>query len=155
MQSTNPRNFPGRRWFIAGAVILVLFGAIHVLAIFQGLMAAPPDPTKMTGAELEMAHLDETAKGVKQRLGPFEFSAWCLFQILNSSFSLLLLGAGCTNLIVCRPVAAAGRLNRLTALNMTMTAALTAVTVIWRFPIPMVFAAGATICFLISLLRQR
>lgn len=138
---------PGRKTFMAGAIVLVLFGAVHLLAIYQGNFVPPPP-----GPEAE---LDRMAREIKQEIGPFEASAFGLIQLLNASYSVLLLYAGAVSLVAVGPAAAHGSFRRLTITNLILAALLLFLTILYQFPPPMLFAAAALILFTVSFLLQR
>jgi hypothetical protein len=138
---------PGRRAFIAGAVVLFMFGAVHLLAVYKGNFV-PPEPGPM-------GDLDRMAKEIKQRMGPFEFSAFGLIQLLSASYSVLLLYAGTVSLVSLGPSATQGRLRGLTVVNLLLAILMLGLTIVYQFPPPMLFAAVATVLFSISLFQQR
>jgi hypothetical protein len=135
---------PGRRSFVAGALVLLLFGAVHLLAVYKSNFM-PPEPGPA-------AELDRMAKDLKHRIGPFEASAFGLIQLLSASYSVLY--AGATSLATVGPAVTHGRLSRLTTLNLMLAALLLLLTVLAQFPPPMFFAAVATILFAVSLIQQ-
>lgn len=88
------------------------------------------------------------------KLGPFTPSAWGGMQILNSSYSVLLIYIGILNLLAMRPAAWAGRLKALTVCNIFFVALLLLITIVFQFPPPMLFAATALIFFGVSWVKQ-
>lgn len=135
------------RWFKAGAVTLILFGSVHLLAVYKSLFVAPTDPAEIRA--------DEALRDFKIELGPFHPTGWHTVNILNSSYSALLLYVGILNLIALGPVAAAGRLRALTVVNILFTTILFAICLALQFPPPMVFAFACMLFFTISLVKQR
>lgn len=126
--------------------MLLLFGAAHSLAVYKSNFRPPDGP--------EAADLVAALKGYHMKVGPVDATAWDTNQILSSSYSILLFFAGAANLLMLKPASLVGRLRGLTILNLVLTAALGAVTVIWTFPPPMFFALAALFCFLVSLVQQ-
>ncbi|NOT01277.1 MAG: hypothetical protein HOP29_11685 [Phycisphaerales bacterium] len=138
---------PGRRTFIAGSVVLILFGAVHVLAVYQANFTTQPDP--------KLAEIDAAAKAYTVRLGPFSPTAFGGIQILNSSYSVLLIYAGVLNLLVLRAASQAGRLKAITVCNVVFVGLLLGITILFQFPPPMLFAATAFVLFGVSWAKQR
>lgn len=137
---------PGRRLFRAGSIGVLAFGAVHVLAVVNSFVGEPPTP--------ELGEISEALKRASLRMGPFEATAWGTTQLLNASFSILMLQLGATNLVVLRPAVAAGRLRALAGTNALFSGLLFAATVAARFPPPMVFAAAVFGLFLGAWLRS-
>lgn len=138
----------GRKTFWAGALVLVLFGAVHLLAVYEANFTMPTDP-----AELKLR--TELQNGVIFEAGPIRATAAGAVQILSASYSVLLMQAGVLNLLMARVAAEHGRLRKLTAANIVFVGLLLVITVIFQFPPPMVFAAAAWILFVVSLVQQR
>lgn len=136
----------GRKMFIAGAITLLIFGSVHLLAVYQSLFVAPTAP-----AEIEA---DRALYALKFDMGPFHPTGWHTVNILNSSYSALLLYAGVLNLTAVGPAIAAGRLRRLTVVNIAFVAVLLAIVLALQFPPPALFAATALAFFAISFFRQ-
>lgn len=143
----NEPSQAGRRCFLAGSVVLIAFGAVHVLAVYQANFTTQTDP--------QLAELDAAAKAYTVRLGPFSPTAFGAIQILNASYSILLVHAGVLNLLICRAAISTGRLKAVTVCNSAFVALLLVVTVLFQFPPPMVFAATALILFVSSWAKQR
>ena len=80
----------GHKTFFAGAIVLVLFGSVHLMAVYQGNFVPPADERD---AEIKRLALQST-----MTMGPFKPSAWGGMQILNSSYSVLLIYVGVLNL---------------------------------------------------------
>lgn len=136
----------GRRTFIAGAIGLLVFGGVHLLAVYQSLLVSPS-----TTAEVEA---DRALRALKMDMGPFHPTGWHTVNILNSSYSALLLYAGVLNLVSVGPAVAAGRLRILTVVNIVFVAILLTIVLALQFPPPALFAAITLILFLASFLRQ-
>jgi hypothetical protein len=139
-------HLSGRRTFLAGAIGWLAFGAVHLLAVYHAYFAPPRGAAE--------ANLKAAALQVREKMGPFEPTAWGGIQILNASYSILLLFVGALNLVVLRPTAEYGRLRALTLLNMLLAALLMTVTIIYQFPPPMILAGVIGALFIVSLLRQ-
>lgn len=137
---------PGRGLFVAGTVVKLLFGLVHLLAVYQGNFGAPE-------GELE-AEARRAARALTVDMGPFHTDAYQLTQLLSASYSALLLFVGVLNLRMLRPAIAFGSLRDLTIVNLVFTGVLTGLTIIYRFPPPMIIAGAAFVCFLVSLIRQ-
>lgn len=137
----------GHRWFKAGAITLLVFGGIHLLAVYKSLFVAPTDPAEFRA--------EAALRDFKVDLGPFHPTGWHTVNILNASYSALLLYVGILNLIALDPVAAAGRLRTLTVVNILFTTILFAICLALQFPPPMVFAFACMLFFTISLVKQR
>lgn len=137
----------GLGWFRAGAIALLVFGAVHSLAVIDALKGPPAEPKAL--AVYEAAHV-YTAD-----IGPFHASAWGGIQILNTSYSIMLLHIGILNLVLARAMVAAGLLRHATILNIVLTLALFGVSLAYQFPPPMVFALLCAAFFVMSLIRQR
>lgn len=138
---------PGHAWFKAGAFTLLVFGGIHLLAVYKSLFVAPTDPAEIRA--------DEALRAFKVELGPFHPTGWHTVNILNASYSALLLYVGILNLIALGPVAAAGRLRTLTVVNILFTTILFTICLALQFPPPMVFAFACMVFFAISLVKQQ
>ncbi len=140
-------NVSGHRWFKAGAITLLIFGGIHLLAVYKSLFVAPTDPAEIRA--------DEALRAFKIELGPFHPTGWHTVNILNASYSALLLYVGILNLIALCPAAAAGRLRALTIANILFTTILFTICLALQFPPPMVFAFACMVFFSVSLAKQR
>ncbi len=138
---------PGRRLFLAGSIVLILFGAVHVLAVYKSLIVGPESPAE--------ADADRALRAFSMNMGPFHPTGWHTLNILNASYSVLLIYAGVINLIALGPAIAAGRLRALTLANMIFVALIAAVPLLLQFPPPLVFALLALILFILSLVKQR
>lgn len=146
MTSHVPHRFPGRRSFITGSLILLLFGLVHMVAVMVQAFDPPTDP--------KMVDLQEAMKACQFQVGPVTSTAWGMAQILNSGYALLLVGVGITGLLVVRPMAMVGRLRAVTVLNIMLTGSLAVVSLLWLFPPPLLFATLALAAFSASLARQ-
>lgn len=98
--------------------------------------------------------MQAAAKSYTVPIGPFTASAWGGMQILNASYSVLLLYAGTLNLLAMRPAAQTGRLRALTTCNVLFVAMLLGITILFQFPPPMLFAGTTLIFFCVSWWKQ-
>jgi hypothetical protein len=146
MTSHIPHRFPGRRSFIAGSLILILFGLVHTIVVLAEAFN-PPDDARLVA-------LHTTMRELKVERGPFNPSEWALAQILTNSYSLLLVGLGIIGLLVVRPMAMVGRLRALTTLFIMLTGTLVLINVLWMFPPPLLFSGLALAAFCSSMVRQ-
>lgn len=137
----------GRGMFIAGSIGLLVFGGVHLLAIYKGLVVGPTTPAEVAINAAEKAFKVMDA-------GPFHATGWHTMNILNCSYSALLLYAGVLNLIAVGPAIAAGRLRILTCVNIIFVALLLGITLVFQFPPPALFAAVTLIFFIVSLVKQ-
>ena len=137
----------GHRTFLAGTIVLVMFGSVHLLAVYQGNFVPPADDRE--------AEIKRLASEYTMTMGPFKPSAWGGMQILNSSYSVLLIYAGVLNLSAMRLAAQGGRLKALTICNIFFVSLLLLITIVFQFPPPMLFAATALILFGVSWVKQR
>jgi len=97
---------PGRRLFLAGSIVLILFGAVHVLEVYKSLVVGSESP-----AEVEA---DRALRAFSTKMGPFHPTGWHTLNILNASYSVLFIYAGVINLIALGPAIVAGRSRALT-----------------------------------------
>jgi len=137
----------GHKTFLAGAISLIIFGSVHLLAVYKANFTEPTDP--------KLAEINAAAKAYTIELGPFTPSAWGGMQILNSSYSVLLIYVGILNLSAMRSAAQAGRLTALTVCNIFFIVLLLLITIVYQFPPPMLFAGIALIFFGVSWAKQR
>ncbi len=139
---------PGRRWFKAGAIVLIIFGAFHQLVVYKSLLVGHETPAE--------ARLTQNLKSfqVPGPMGPFKPTAWHTTNILSNSYSLLLIFAGVINLLTLTPVIAAHKLRPLTLANVIFTFLIAAICLAFQFPPPLLFAGAAWFCFTMSLIRQ-
>ena len=137
---------PGRRWFKAGAIALVIFGAFHLLAVYKSVVVGPETP-----AEVE---LTKNLKAFQMPMGPFKPSAWHTTNILNTSYSVLLIFAGVIDLLALSSVVAAHMLRPLTLANVIFTFLIAAICLAFQFPPPLIFSGATWFCFTMSLIRQ-
>lgn len=138
---------PGRRWFRIASISLIVFGGVHLLAVGKALLVKPSTPQEVDA--------DRALRALSTTIGPLKPSAWHAMQILNASFSVLLIQAGVLNLLRLRISDRAPDLRAVTVANMIFVALLLAITIAFQFPPPMVFAAFALAGFLASLAQQR
>jgi len=127
--------------------MLILFGGVHVLAVYDANFNVPADP--------KMAEIDRLAKAYTIPMGPCTPTAFGLIQILSVSYSLLLIYAGVLNLLAMGPAMRAGRLRALAMCNILFIALLLGVLVVYQFPPPMLFAGTALVLFGVSWVKQR
>lgn len=138
---------PGRRLFMAASIVLILFGAVHVLAIYKSLVVGPETPAE--------ADADRALRAFAMKMGPFHPTGWHTLNILNASYSVLLIYAGALNLIALGPAIAAGRLSALTLANIVFVTLIAAIPLLLQFPPPLVFALLALALFITSYIKQR
>jgi len=143
----NMKSVPGQRWFLAGTIGQLVFGALHVLAVINAFAGTPAAP--------ELESIYRAMREYRQRFGPLEASVWGAVQLINASFSLLMLQLGVVNLVARRPVAAAGRLGRLALVNLVFSTVLLACALAAQFPPPLILAAVVFVLFLAAWLRSR
>jgi hypothetical protein len=136
----------GRKTFLAGAISLIVFGAVHLLAVYHGNFVPPADEKQAEIKRLAMEYI--------LPMGPFKPTAWGGNQILNSSYSVLLIYVGVLNLLALRPAAQAGRLRAFATCNVLFVALLLAITILFQFPPPMIFATTSLSLFGVSWLKQ-
>lgn len=142
---SDTKALPGRRWYTAGCVVLLVFATVHAVAALSGLFTTPTDPAELA--------LTDHLKASVQPLGPFRPTAWGLVQILNLSYSLLLYFAGALAWYVRDAAGAAGRLRGVGVLAMVLCVALFALAMAFSFPPPAVFALAGAVCFGVAALR--
>lgn len=147
MNLQSPTPAPGRKPFVAGCIVLLLFSSIHLVPFVQSIAVAPADPL-----ELE-AH--RAMEAVKVDMGPFHTDFGLLVKLLSASYSVLLYFVAAVDLVALRPVIAAGRLKTLALVNAIFAAILLAICLLCRFPPPAVFALVALVLFALSALRAR
>lgn len=138
---------PGRRLFVAGCIVLALFSATHMIPMFISLFSEPTVQAEID-AKRAMA-------AVAVDMGPFHSHWGMLNQLLSTSYSALLFFVVALNLVALPSVAAEGRLRALAAVNVVFVGALLALSLIFRFPPPGVFALVAELLFLAALVRAR
>ncbi len=141
------RVAPGQRMFLGAAVGLVLFGLVHSLAVYNANFGPPRSAAD--------AELHQLMRDLQIQVGPMRSSAWGAVQILNASYSVLLLYVGTLNLLVLETVAVHGKLRALTVANLVFTGLLLVITIAYQFPPPMVFAVIVFVLFALSLYQQR
>lgn len=138
---------PGVRLFVAGCVVLALFSATHMIPMFLSLFSEPTVQSEID-AKRAMA-------AVTVDIGPFRSHWGMLNQLLSTSYSTLLFFVVALNLVALPSVTAHGRLESLAAVNVVFVGALLALSLIFQFPPPGVFALGAEFLFLGALVRAR
>lgn len=141
---SSPGLAPGRRWFLAGSIVMLLFGCTHSVTVIKDFFGSVPAP---------FVALDEAMRAATVKMGPFVADVRGLQHILSISYSLLILTVAAIDLTMLKPAIAAGRLRTLAGLNFTLAAGLFGVSLAFQFPPPMVFALLAAICFFVAMLR--
>jgi len=131
---------PGRAWFKAGAIGLVVFGSVHVWAVYKGLFGHPTTPEEIAAHQALLA--------LRMDMGPFRPTGWHTTMILNSSYSVLLIFTGVLNLLSLNALVAADRLRPLSAVNALFCGVLFLITAAFQFPPPMLFALACCVFFL-------
>lgn len=135
----------GAGWFRAGAIGLLVFGAIHLLAVFDGLFREPTAPVEV---EVKRALL-----AFSLQIGPFRPTAFHTTMLLNASYSIFLFFVGVLDLVALRPAIAAGRFRALAYVNIVFVALLLAACAAAQFPPPLVLCLVILILFCIALAR--
>jgi hypothetical protein len=142
-----PVAVPGRRLFIAGCIVLMLFSAVHMIPMFMDIFVAPTKPAEIE-AKRAMA-------AVVVDMGPFHTHWGKLNQLLSASYSTLLFFVVALNLVALPAIIAHGRLRALATVNVIFVGVLLAIALIYRFPPPAVFALTAEVLFLGAAIRAR
>ncbi|MFO0837346.1 MAG: hypothetical protein U1D55_02375 [Phycisphaerae bacterium] len=140
-------NARGRGWFRAGAITLILFGLVHLLAVYNALWGQPRNEHEIV--------IRREAQAYREKLGPFEPSAWGAMQILNSSYSVLLLFAGCLDLAALSIARGPAELRRFAMLSAIFMVLVAAIALAFQFPPPAVFAMLALVFFGLSYRAMR
>jgi hypothetical protein len=141
------RAVPGKRLFVAGCIVLVLFSAVHMIPMFADIFVEPTKPVEIE-AKRAMA-------AVVVDMGPFHTNWAKLNQLLSGSYSALLFFAAALNLVALPAIIAQGRLRALALVNVMFVAILLAISLIYRFPPPAVFALVAEALFVGAAIRSR
>src|SRR5262245_17696275 len=103
MTKMNSTGVRGRRTFIAGAIVLLLFGGTHLLTVFKTSLTPPATPQEQA--------VDKALRDmVLISAGPIHPTARDAVDILTRSYSVLLFFVGVVDLLCWRAMAAAGRL---------------------------------------------
>jgi hypothetical protein len=139
-------SVPGARLFRAGAIVYIVFAAVHMLPFLKSLLVAPTDPLEIDA--------QRALRAVVVDMGPFHTDFGQLVELLSASYSLLLALVGTLNLVALPAAATAGRLRALTLVNLAFCAVLVVVPAIYQFPPPLVFALIIETLFALSLARQ-
>jgi hypothetical protein len=142
-----PRT-PGKRLFIAGSIVLLLFGAVHMIPMLNDILVERTKPLEVE-AKRAMA-------AVAVDMGPFHTNWAQLNQLLSVSYSTLLFFVAALNLVALPAVCAPPPYSRLRALaivNAIFVAILLATAANYRFPPPGVFSVIAEILFLGAAIR--
>jgi hypothetical protein len=148
MAEENTSGIRGGRTFVAGAIVLLVFGATHLSAVIKTAVVPPATP--------EQQALDKALNEVVLfSAGPVNVTSRDAVSILNRSYSVLLFFAGVIDLLCWRAMAAAGRLGRLALANMIFSAIIALIPLLFLFPPPTVFGFAAASLFAYSWLAQR
>jgi hypothetical protein len=138
---------PGKRLFIAGTIVLLLFSAVHMIPMFADIFGEPTEPA-MIEAKRAMA-------AVVIDMGPFHTHAGKLTQLLSASYSALLFFVVALNFVALPAVIAHGRLRALAMVNAIFVGVLLAISLLYQFPPPAVFALTAEVLFVGAVIRAR
>ena len=138
---------PGRPLFLAGNIVLLLLGIVHLLPFFASNLVPP-------GNQIEI-EVHRALHALKYDMGPFHATGWHTTQLLSGSYSTLVIFVAILNFFTMGPMIAAGCFRTLTIVNLIFTAILLGITLVYQFPPPMVFSLVALILFGVSLMRQR
>lgn len=148
MTDMNVTGRGGQRTFVAGSVVLLLFGATHLVAVYKSATTPPATPQEQA--------MDKALREVVLfSAGPLKTTAHDAMGILSRSYSVLLIFAGMIDLLCWRAMAAAGRLGRLALANLIFTAILAIIPMLAQFPPPAVFGIVASILFFLAWRGQR
>lgn len=131
----------GRRFFISGAVTLLIMGLVHSLSFF-----AKQVPTNETERQL----LDLMANYRFNLMGSMR-SMNNLLRGFSISFMLAALVMGAVDLVLCRERAAL--LKRVALVNAIWLATMTAVSLRYFFVIPISFFVVALLIFVLAWLK--
>ena len=131
----------GRRLFKAGAVALLILGAVHSISFFQKLLPAN---------DTEKQLLDLMSSYAFNLMGSFRSMAGML-RGFSASFMLAALGFGVIDLMLSRE--RAGLLKRVALINIIWLAAMTAVSLRYFFIVPTSFLAATLLIFVLAWLK--
>ncbi len=131
----------GRRLFKAGAVALLILGAVHSISFFQKLLPAN---------DTEKQLLDLMSSYAFNLMGSFRSMAGML-RGFSASFMLAALGFGVIDLMLSRE--RAGLLKRVALINIIWLAAMTAVSLRYFFIVPTSFLAATLLIFILAWLK--
>jgi hypothetical protein len=131
----------GRRLFKAGAVALLILGAVHSISFFQELLPAN---------DTEKQLLDLMSSYTFNLMGSFRSMAGML-RGFSASFMLAALGFGVIDLMLSRE--RAGLLKRVALINIVWLAAMTAVSLRYFFIVPTSFLATTLLIFIPAWLK--
>ena len=138
----------GGRTFVAGTIVLLLFGGTHLTAVYSAMTTPPRTPQEQV--------LD---KAMRETVlipdSPVKTTAHDAMQILSGSYSTLLIFVAVVDLLCWRAMAGAGRRGRLALVNMLFSTILAIIPALALFPPPMAFSMIAAGLFAFSLLAQR
>ena len=128
----------GRRFFISGAVTLLIMGLVHSLSFFAKQVPA-----------------NETERQLLDLMANYRFNLMGSMRSMNNllrgfsiSFMLAALVMGAVDLVVCRE--RASLLKRVALLNTIWLATMTAVSLRYFFVIPISFFAVALLIFAVA-----
>ena len=138
---------PGKRLFIAGCIVLLLFSAVHMIPMFSDMFVEPTKPAEIE-AKRAMA-------AVVIDMGPFHTNWAKLTQLLSASYSTLLFFVVALNLVALPAIIAQGRLRALAMVNVIFVAILLGIALVYQFPPPAVFALTAEVLFVGAVIRGR
>jgi hypothetical protein len=136
---------PGKRLFVAGCIVLLLFSTVHMIPMFADLFSEPTKPVEIE-AKRAMA-------AVAVDMGPFHTHWGKLNQLLSVSYSTLLFFVVALNLVALPAVVTHGRMRALAQVNAIFAALLLVIAVVFQFPPPGVFALIATVLFVMAAIR--
>lgn len=140
-----PISVPGKRLFVAGCIVLLLFSTVHMIPMLADLLTTPTEPVQVE-AKRAMA-------AVTVDMGPFHSHWGKLNQLLSVSYSALLYFVVAVNLVALSGVVAQGRLRTLAMVNASFSGLLLSISLAFTFPPPAVFALIATILFVMAAMR--
>jgi len=138
---------PGKRLFVAGCIVLLLFSTVHMIPMFLSVLTEPTKPLEIEAKRAMTAAVVD--------IGPARTDWMQLHHLLSVSYSVLLYLVAAVNLVALGPVVAAGRLRRLAVVNVVFAFVLVGVAVVFTFPPPGVFALFAGVLFGMAGVRAR
>lgn len=138
----------GARTFIAGAIVLLLFGGTHLSAVYISATTPPSTPQEQILDKV----MRETVLIPDSSIKTTTHDA---MEILSRSYSTLLIFVAIVDLLCWRAMAAVGRLRRLALVNLIFSIILAILPALALFPPPMAFSTIAALLFGYSWLAQR
>lgn len=138
---------PGKRLFVAGCVVLLVFSTVHMIPMFLSLLTEPTKPPEIEAKRAMSAAIVD--------IGPARSDWMQLHHLLSVSYSVLLYVVAAINLVALGPVVAAGRLRRLAVVNAVFAFVLVGVAVMFTFPPPGVFSFVAGVLFAMAGVKAR